>query len=86
MAQISALLIRTVTQVVTGLLQSGEIEIEQGREEEVIQFCAGELAQAGMGAQLIDSLSKALLSCEHVGELYADNERIKALITGVGEP
>ena len=39
-----------------------------------------------MGAQLVDSLSKALLASDHVDELYADDKTIKGLITGVGEP
>ena len=86
MAEISPLLLHTVHHVLDGLLAAGEIEIETGREGDVIRFCGRQLADAGMGAQLIDTLSKALIRCEDVVELYADNDRIKELITGVGEP
>lgn len=86
MSEISPLLLHTVDQVLTGLLAGDEIEIESGREAEIIRFCGLQLAEAGMGAQLVDTLSKALLRCDHVEELYADNARIKELITGVGEP
>ena len=82
----SALLLKTVDRVVTGLRESGQLEMNVSRHVEVVQFCASRLANAGMGAQLVDSLSKALLASEHVDELYADNEAIKGFITGVGEP
>ena len=86
MSEISPLLLHTVHQVLEGLLVAGEIEVEPGREADIIRYCGGQLAAAGMGAQLVDTLSKALIGCEHVHELYADNGRIKELITGVGEP
>ena len=86
MSEISPLLLHTVTQVLTSLLQSGEIEIESGREADIVQFCGTRLAAAGIGAQVVDTLSKALLDCDHVHELYADNLLIKEMITGVGEP
>ena len=68
------------------LVAEDGIEIDPGREADVVRYCSEMLARAGMGAQLIDTLSKALLQCEWVEELYADNERLKELITGVGEP
>ena len=86
MSEISPLLLHTVNQVLVGLLKSSDIEIESGREGDIVLYCGRQLAEAGMGAQLVDTLSKALLRCEHVIELYADNKRIKELITGVGEP
>ena len=86
MTEPSALLLITVDRVLLALRASGQIEMDETRHDEVVRFCAVRLANAGMGAQLVDSLSKALLASDHVDELYADDKTIKGLITGVGEP
>ena len=86
MAVPSPLLLGTVDRVVRELRKAGLLEMQAGKHEEVVRFCAEHLAAAGLGAQLVDSLSNALLASEHVEELYADNEAIKAFITGAGEP
>jgi len=86
MGQPSALLLFTIDRVVRRLCETGQLEMDQSKLEEVVFACATRLSEAGMGAQLVDALSKALLASEHVVELYADDADIKALITEVGEP
>mgnify|MGYP006183496789 CR=1 FL=1 len=83
--QPSPLLIHTVDRVVYGLRQTGQLEMSAENHDDVVQFCATHMAQATLGSQLVETLSIALVMCEHVEELYADNEEIKALITAVGE-
>ena len=86
MTQPSALLLFTIDRVVRKLCEKRQLEMDQARLEEVVFACATQLSEAGMGTQLVDALSKALLASEHVVELYADDAAIKALITEVGEP
>ena len=86
MTQPSALLLFTIDRVVRKLCDTGQLEMDQTKIEEVVVSCATRLSEAGMGAQLVDALSKALLASEYVDELYADDAVIKALITEVGEP
>jgi len=81
----SPLLVHTVDRVVFGLQQTGQIEMDGEHHDEVVQYCADRLASAGIGAQLVDTLSKALVACELVQELYATDDELKALITGVME-
>lgn len=83
--QPSPLLQHTVSSVVRGLRQAGQLEMDAANHDAVVQFCALHMANATLGSQLVETLSVALVMCEHVEELYADNEEIKALITAVGE-
>ena len=84
-AQPSPLLVHTVDRVVYGLRQAGQLEMAAENHEAVVQFCAEHMAKATLGSQLVETLSIALLMCEHVEELFADNEEIKTMITAVGE-
>jgi hypothetical protein len=79
------LLVHTVDRVLFSLRQSGQIEMDGGHHDEVVRYCASCLASAGMGAQLVDTLSKALVACELVEELYATDDDLKTLITEVME-
>ncbi len=83
MSDPSPLLVNTVDRVLLSLRQSGQIEMESGRHDEVVRFCSEYLASAGFGAQLVDTLSKAMVECEFVEELYATDEELKSLITEV---
>lgn len=70
------------TRIVVGrLLEQGLIEVSEGTKAEVVAWVAARLASPGPTPSLVSTLSRALLSCPHVEELYADDEELKELIT-----
>ena len=77
-------LVRVVEQVLARLVEHGQIEIEAGSEARVVHEVADALGGLSHGHSLISSLSRALLSCEAVEELYADDEELKTLIGVLG--
>ena len=77
-------LARFVEQVLGRLMERGQIEIEAGSEARVIHEVAGALGGLGHGHSLISSLSRALLACDAVHELYADDDQLKMLISDLG--
>ena len=84
MSQTSPLVVFVLDRVLATLREAGELDVDASRHSELVEYCAVELSKAEMGAQLVDSLVRALVDCDFVQELYADNERIKQLITEVG--
>ena len=84
MGEPSGLVVFVLDRVLTVLRESGELDVDADRHADLVQYCAVELSKAELGAQLVDSVVRALVSCDFVRELYADNERIKTLITEVG--
>mgnify|MGYP006215926545 CR=1 FL=1 len=86
MGEPSPLLMHTVDNIVVGLRKSDQIEMNAEHHDSVVEFVAVWLANAGMGCQLVDSLSKALVACEWVEELYATDEEIKDMLTEVSAP
>ena len=75
-----------VTRVVVALLAGGHLEVVPGSEERVIAFVAGKLSSSSQGSQLIDSLSRALIVCPEVEELFIDDDDLKELITELQQP
>jgi len=70
------------TEVVLGrLVASGELEVESGKDTDVVRFVADRLGSARQGDSLVSSMVAAVLASPDVVELYADNDRIKQLIT-----
>ena len=84
MSQTSPLVVFVLERVLSTLRETGELDVDASRHAELVEYCAVELSKAGLGDQLVDCLVRALVGCDFVRELYADNERIKDLITEVG--
>ena len=72
------------TAVVRQLLAEGLLEVRRGHEVNVADFVAQQLGSVGPGAQLVSSITAALIACPEVDELYADKERLGDLITELG--
>lgn len=70
-------LVRFVDQIVTHLEAHDEIELVPGRRADVVREVGGRLGTLGKGAQLITSLSKALIEHDGVEELFIDDEELK---------
>jgi len=66
--------------LVARLLEEGEIELVKGREMRVVEWLAGRLNTAKHGQTLISLTGDALIQCDDVIELWADNARIKELV------
>lgn len=69
--------------IIATLLDEREIEIVSGRERAVIRYLATELHAQGASQSLISFIARLLLACPDVEELYADNDRLKALVEQV---
>ncbi len=67
--------------VVQRLLSSGQLEIEPGAADSVINGVAVKLATARDSSSLISTMSAALIGTEGVIELYADDDALKELVT-----
>jgi hypothetical protein len=65
--------------VIRTLLSERLLEIEDGREEALIGAVAADLSKVKNGS-LISSLASSLVASEHVVELWADNDQLKALV------
>lgn len=72
------------TAVVRQLLLDDKLEIRRGDEIRVADYVAQHLGQLEPGAQLVSSISDALIACPMVEELYADKRQLADLITGLG--
>jgi hypothetical protein len=77
----SPFLLGFVEAVVGRLVTDDRIEIRAGGEAEVVRVIAARLATATQGESLISTLSSALIACEFVEELYADDAELKDLVT-----
>lgn len=84
MGRPSALMVATVEYVVRRLIDDGLVEMEEGRALDVTSHCVNTLAARPLGAQLVDSISTALLSSPHVEELFASDAEIRDIITEFG--
>lgn len=73
-------LIRFSEAVVSRLVARGRVEIAAGQEQRVVAFVAAALAEAREGAQLVSTMSAALLRCPDVEELYADEDELKQTV------
>lgn len=71
--------------LIVRLLAEGSIEIAEPDRDRVILFVANWLGTRARGGSLLSSLEAALLACPEVGELYADLDRLKAVVDDLGE-
>ncbi len=77
----SPFLLAFVEAVVGRLVQHDRIEIADGRQDEVVRVVAARLGSAGQGESLISTMSAALIACDAVEELWADDTELKELVT-----
>lgn len=70
--------------LVTRLVEREELLIEDGTINDVIATLASDLSKAREGRSLISTVSKSLIDCPHVEDLFADNDTIGTLITDMG--
>ena len=75
---------RFVEQVVGRLLELEQIEITPGSAQPLVEGVAARLTHLPEGAQLIASLSRALIESPHVEELYADDTELKEIVGDLG--
>lgn len=66
--------------LVARLLKDESMEIDEGTSEQVAGYLANYLASSPSHSSLISRVAEGLLECPQVQELYADNEKLKALI------
>ena len=83
---VSPLLQQTVAYVVGRLVSESLLELRGDAAEEVVEAVVNALSNAEPGAQLVSTMTKALLGCPAVEELYATNQQLKDLITEFGSP
>lgn len=67
--------------VLVTLHQSGDVELEDGQRDRVVEFVAARLANANHGESLVSTLAAALLACPWVEEIYVDDDQLKDVIT-----
>ncbi|TVQ94091.1 MAG: hypothetical protein EA397_02985 [Deltaproteobacteria bacterium] len=77
-------LLHYAASLVQALLDEDLIEIRAGQEEVVVRYLAKELQLRGEGRSLISCTSQALLRCDQVEELFADDDEIKELVQDIG--
>ncbi|MEQ1505330.1 MAG: hypothetical protein ABMB14_24070 [Myxococcota bacterium] len=70
--------------VVRRLVAEGSLEVSAGGEDQVVWFVANWLGTNGPGNSLLSTLEAALLACPEVDELYADLDRLKAVVDDLG--
>ncbi|MEQ1565927.1 MAG: hypothetical protein ABMA64_09845 [Myxococcota bacterium] len=66
--------------VVVRLVADRQLELAPGGEARAVLFVANWLGTHARGGSLLSSLEAALLACPEVVELYADVDRLKALV------
>lgn len=70
--------------VVRRLVGEAAIEIAPGADDRVIWFVANWLDIHARGGSLLSSLEAALLACPEVVEVFADIDRLKAVVDDLG--
>ncbi len=70
--------------LVTRLVESEELLIEEGKLKHVVAWLAVDLSKARQGRSLISTVSMSLIKCEHVEDLFADNDSIGAHVVNMG--
>lgn len=67
--------------VVEALVREGQLELVEGAQIEVlVERLAAEIADAGAFAQAGSTISRALVRCDLVEELYADDTEILSML------
>jgi hypothetical protein len=66
--------------LVARLIDLGRMDIAPGRAEAVVLYLADYLHERGRGGSLISQTGIALLACDDVDELYADDDELKDLV------
>ena len=66
--------------VVRRLVDEGAIEVSPGASERVVWFVANWLDTRARGGSLLSHLEAALLACPEVVEIFADIDRLKAVV------
>lgn len=70
--------------LVTRLVKSEELLIEEGSLNTVVAMLATDLSKAREGRSLISTVSASLIRCPQVEDLFADNAAIGVHITDMG--
>lgn len=77
-------LLHYAASILQSLVNADLIEIREGQHEVVVRYLAAELHRQREAGSLISCTSRALLACEEVEELFADDEEIKELVQSLG--
>ena len=70
--------------ITTRLVQADQLVIAPGRFDDVVTYLAADLAQPKEGRSLISTVSAALIRCQHVVDLFADDQTIKQHVVDMG--
>ena len=66
--------------VLDALQREDLVEVREGRRDHAARYVAGHLASVERGS-LISSLARGLIACPDIDELYADDDRLKQIVT-----
>ena len=70
--------------ITTRLVRAEQLIIQDGHFDDVVTFLAADLAKPKEGRSLISTVSAALIRCEYVEDLFADDQAIKAEVDDMG--
>ena len=70
--------------IVTRLVENEELIVQEGRFNTVVSHVAAELAAMRAGNSLVSTVSTALIRCDHVEDLFADDQTIKEHVNSMG--
>lgn len=76
----SPFLLSFTESIVVRLVDDGDLLLT-GPPDDVIRHVASALQAAGENKQLVTTLTRALITSSAVDELYADDDRLKEIIT-----
>jgi hypothetical protein len=82
---VTPFLTRFSERLVVRLVAEGAVEIAELDRDRVVLFVANWLGTRARGGSLLSNVEAALLACPEVGELYADLDRLKAVVDDLGE-
>jgi hypothetical protein len=82
---VTPFLTRFAEMLVVRLVAEDAVEIAEIDRDRVVLFVANWLGTRARGGSLLSNVEAALLACPEVGELYADLDRLKALVDDLGE-
>lgn len=80
----SSFLERFVDRFLAALEREGEVELRLGQRDLVVREVVDRLASAGEGAQAVRAFGEALVACEGVVELFADDARLYEIMGDLG--
>ncbi|MBN2801083.1 MAG: hypothetical protein JXX28_18235 [Deltaproteobacteria bacterium] len=72
--------------LIARLLSAGLVEIREGSEGAIAGFVGAALARGGEYGSLVSGVTRALIACPEVEELYATDEELKELINDLAYP